>query len=150
MTAHDAFEARARQAAASAHRSVRGIEMTGLTALPSTTRLRGPSRTFLVVAAASAVLLIVVGALVGRSTLTHSSTPAFEPQPLPGARPFHAQLAPSVSFRIPPQHLASPDTADLTVVKFDSIATGGLVAMRVRSYATGDRSNLAAAVAADH
>ena len=149
MTAYDAFESRAQQAALSAHRSVRGIDMTGLTAQTPTARLRAPSRTLLLVAA-SIVLLLLVGALVGRNVLTRNeSVPAFEPQPLSGARPFHAQLAPSVSFRIPPQYLASPDQADLTVVKFDGIPTGGLIAMRVRSYASGDRKDLAAAVAAD-
>ncbi len=123
--------------------------MTGLTAQPRTAHLRAPSRTLLAVAA-SIVLLLLVGALIGRTVLTsHDAVPAFEPQPLPGARPFHAQLAPSVSFRIPSQHLASEDQADLTVVKFDGIPVGGLVAMRVRAYANGDRRDLAAAVAAD-
>jgi hypothetical protein len=149
VTANDAFEARAQQAARSAHHSVRGIDMTGLTAQTPTARLRAPSRTLLVVAA-SIVLLLLVGALVGRNVLTsNEGVPAFEPQPLPGARPFHSHLVPSVSFRIPPKHLASPDQADLTVVKFDGIPTGGLIAMRVRTYANGDRRSLAAAVAAD-
>ena len=149
MTAYDPFEARAQQAARSAHRSVRGIEMTGLTAQPHTARLRAPSRTFLVVAA-SVVLLLLVGGLAGRNVLTRNEgVPAFEPQPLPGARPFHAQLEPSVSFRVPAKHVASPDSADLTVMKFDGIPTGGLTAMRVRAYAIADQKDLAAAVAAD-
>ena len=150
MTADDTFEARAQRAALGAHRSVRGIDMTGLTAQPRAAHLRAPSRTLLAVAA-SIVLLLLVGALVGRTVLTrHDAVPAFEPQPLTGASPFHAQLEPSVSFRIPSQHLASEDQADLTVVKFDGIPTGGLVAMRVSSYANGDRKDLAAAVAADN
>jgi hypothetical protein len=123
--------------------------MSGLTAQPRTAHLRAPSRTLLAVAAS--IVLLLVGALVGRTVLTrHDAVPAFEPQPLTGARPFHAQLAPSVSFRIPSKHLASPDQADLTVVKFDGIPTGGLIAMRVSTYANGDRKDLAAAVAADN
>ena len=38
----------------------------------------------------------------------------------------------------------------LTVVKFDGIPAGGMIVMRVRSYANGDRQNLVSAVAADN
>jgi hypothetical protein len=150
VTANDTFDARARQAARSAHTSVRGIDMTGLTTVPRTTRLRGPSRTLLVVAA-SVVLLLLAGTLIGRTVFTHDQgVPAFQPQPLPGARPFHSQLQPSVSYRVPPNPMAQEDTADLTVLKFTGIPTGGLVAMHVSSYANGDQKDLAAAVAADN
>jgi hypothetical protein len=146
----DPFEARARQAALSAHRSVRGIDMTGLAAPSRSASLRTPSRALLF-AAACVVLLLVAGTVLTRNVLSHDEgVPAFQPQPLPGSQPFTSQLEPSVSYRIPARHLASPDDPGLTVVKFDGIPAGGLVAMRVRSYATGDRQNLVAAVAADN
>lgn len=146
----DEFEARALQAARSAHRSVRGIDMTGLAAPSRGASLRTPSRALLL-AAACVVLLLAAGAVLTRNALSHDEgVPAFQPQPLRGAEPFTPQLQPSVSYRIPARHLASPDDAALTVVKFDDIPAGGLVVMRVRSYAAGDKQNLAAAVAADN
>jgi hypothetical protein len=146
----DEFEARAQQAARSAHRSVRGIDMTGLAAPSRSSSLRTPSRALLI-AAACVVLLLVAGTVLTRTALSHDEgVPAFQPQPLPGARPFTSQLEPSVTYRIPAQHLASPDDPGLTVVKFDGIPAGGLVVMRVRSYANGDQPNLVSAVAADN
>jgi hypothetical protein len=123
--------------------------MTGLTAQQHTTSMRAPSRTLLVVTAAVALLLLI-GALVSRSVFTRDEgVPAFKPQPVRGAQIFHSLLQPSVSYRIPAQHLATRNTADLTVVRFDGVPLGGLIAMRVRDYATGDQQDLAAAVAAD-
>jgi hypothetical protein len=146
----DLFEARAQQAARSAHRSVRGIDMTGLVAPSRGASLRTPSRALLLVAAC-VVLLLVAGTVLTRTVVSHDEgVPAFQPQPLPGAKPFTSQLEPSVSYRIPAQHLASPDDPGITVVKFDSIPAGGMVVMRVRSYANGDPHNLVSAVAADN
>ena len=146
----DQFEARAQQAARSAHRSVRGIDMTGLAAPSRSASLRTPSRALLL-AAACVVLLLVAGTVLTRTVLSHDEgVPAFQPQPLPGSRPFTSQLDPSVSYRIPPQHLASPDDPGITVVKFDGIPAGGMIVMRVRSYANGDQQNLVSAVAADN
>jgi hypothetical protein len=146
----DQFEARAQQAARSAHSSVRGIDMTGLAAPSRGASLRTPSRALLL-AAACVVLLLVAGTLLTRNVFSHDEgVPAFQPQPLPGSQPFTPKLQPSVGYRIPAQHLASPDDPGLTVVKFDSIPAGGLVAMRVRSYANGDQPNLVSAVAADN
>ena len=146
----DQFEARAQQAARSAHSSVRGIDMTGLAAPSRGASLRTPSRALLL-AAACVVLLLVAGTLLTRTVFSHDEgVPAFQPQPLPGAQPFTPKLQPSVGYRIPAQHLASPDDPGLTVVKFDSIPAGGLVVMRVRSYANGDQQNLVSAVAADN
>jgi hypothetical protein len=146
----DQFEARAQQAARSAHRSVRGIDMTGLAAPTRRASVRTPSRALLIVAACAA-LLLVAGTVLTRNVLSHDEgVPAFQPQPLPGSKPFTSHLQPSVSYRIPAQHLASPDDAGITVVKFDAIPAGGLIVMRVKSYAAGDRQNLVAAVAADN
>jgi hypothetical protein len=146
----DQFEVRAQQAARSAHRSVRGIDMTGLAASSRNASLRTPSRALLL-AAACVALVLIAGALLTRTVLNQDEgVPAFQPQPLPGSRPFTSQQEPSVSFWIPAQHLASPDDPGLTVVKFDGIPTGGLVVMRVRSYPNGDQQNLVAAVAADN
>ncbi len=146
----DQFEARARQAARSAHSSVRGIDMTGLAAPSRGASLRTPSRALLL-AAACVVLLLVAGTMLTRNVFSHDEgVPAFQPQPLPGSQPFTPKLQPSVGYRIPAQHLASPDDPALTVVKFDGVPAGGLVAMRVRSYANGDQPNLVSAVAADN
>jgi hypothetical protein len=146
----DLFEARAQQAARSAHSSVRGIDMTGLAAPSRRASLRTPSRALLI-AAACVVLLVVAGTVLTRTVLSHDEgVPAFQPQPLPGTRPFTSQLEPSVSYRIPAQHLASPDDPGITVVKFDGIPAGGMVVMRVRSYAAGDKQNLVSAVVADN
>ena len=146
----DQFEARAQQAARSAHSSVRGIDMTGLAAPSRGASVRTPSRALLL-AAACVVLLLVAGTLLTRTVLSDDeSVPAFQPQPLPGSRPFTSQLEPSVSYRIPAQHLASPDDPGITVLKFDGIPAGGMIVMRVRSYANGDQQNLVSAVAADN
>ena len=146
----DQFEARAQQAARSAHTSVRGIDMTGLAAPSRGASLRTPSRALLL-AAACVVLLLVAGTLLTRNVFSHDEgVPAFQPQPLPGSRPFTSQLQPSVSYRIPAQHLAAPDDPGITVLKFDGIPAGGMIAMRVRSYAAGDQPNLVSAVAADN
>ena len=146
----DQFEARAQRAARSAHSSVRGIDMTGLAAPSRGASVRTPSRALLL-AAAVVVLLLVAGTVLSRTVLSHDEgVPAFHPQPLPGSQPFTPKLQPSVGYRIPAQHLASPDDPALTVVKFDGVPAGGLVAMRVRSYANGDQPNLVSAVAADN
>jgi len=146
----DQFEARAQQAARSAHSSVRGIDMTGLAAPSRGASLRTPSRALLL-AAACVVLLLVAGTLLTRNVFSHDEgVPAFQPQPIPGSRPFTSQLEPSVSYRIPAQHLASPDDPAITVLKFDDIPVGGMIVMRVRSYANGDQPNLVSAVAADN
>ena len=81
--------------------------------------------------------------------MTRACRPS-SPSRFPAPGPSRPQLEPSVSYRIPAQHLASPDDPGLTVVKFDGIPAGGLVVMRVRSYANGDQPNLVSAVAADN
>jgi hypothetical protein len=145
----DQFEARARQAARSAHRSVRGIDMTGLAAPSRSVSLRTPSRALLL-AAACVLLLLVAGTVLTRTVLNHDEgVPAFQPQPLPGSRSFTSRLEPSVSYRIPAQHLVTQDDPGITVVKFNDIPEAGMVAMRVRSYAAGDQQNLVSAVASD-
>ena len=145
----DPFEARARSAARAAHDHVKEIPMTGLATPHSTAPVRASLRTPLLVAAA-VVVLLVVGALLTRGLPTRNETvPAFEPRPLPGAQPFDSELAPDVGYRIPAEHQVADNTADLTVIRFDGIPTGGMVAMRVRSYPAAERRDLVAAVSAD-
>ena len=144
----DPFELRAQQAARAAHQAVRGIEMSGLATRSVNAPSRIPSRTLLI--AASVILLLLLGGVLARDVLTRNQgVPAFDPRPMPGARPFHAQLQPHVTFQIPVRHEVSADKADITVVRFADVPEGALIAMRVRSYPVGDRTDLVAAVAAD-
>jgi hypothetical protein len=144
----DPFELRAQHAAQAAHQAVRGIEMSGLASRSVNVPVRLTSRALLI--AAAVILVLVVGGTFARGVLTRNEgIPAFEPRPMAGARPFHAQLQPHVTFQVPVKHTVSSDTAGITVVRFDDIPEGALIAMRVRSYAAGDQANLVAAVAAD-
>lgn len=144
----DPFELRAQHAARAAHQAVRGIEMSGLATRSINAPTRIQPRTLLI--AASVILLLLVGGVLARDVLTRNQgIPAFEPRPLTGARPFHAQLQPHVTFKIPAGHSVSQDKAGITVVRFADVPEGALIAMQVRSYPSGDQTNLVAAVAAD-
>ena len=54
-----------------------------------------------------------------------------------------------MGYRIPTGRLVTDNTGDITVIRFDGIPTGGLLAMRVRDYPGAEGRDLAAAVAAD-
>ena len=145
----DPFEARARSAARAAHDYVQELPMTGLATPHPAAPVRASLRTPMLVAAA-VVTLLLIGALVTRGLPTRSeSLPAFEPRPLPGAKPFDSQLDPGVSYRIPARHQVVDNTAGLTVIRFDGIATGAMIAMQVRSYPAAEREDLVTAVSTD-
>jgi hypothetical protein len=59
-------------------------------------------------------------------------------------------LRPQVGYRIPTERLVTDDTADITVIRFAGIPTGGMVVMRVRDYPSAEGRDLAAAVSADN
>jgi len=145
----DLFEARAQQAGRAAHDAVRGVDMTGIAAIDAG-RLHSRQPRRLVWAAAVIVLVTVVAtyALARSLQPDERSLPAFRPEPLAGAVPFHAQLAPKVTFDVPAGHTLAGDTADFLLLRIDGTA-GGLMAMRVRSYPYDDRADLAAAIMAD-
>ena len=144
----DPFEIRAHSAARAAHHAVEGIAMTGIAA-PRRKAVQAPLRALL--AATAAIALVIAGTWFARDILTRDeSIPAFDPRPLPGAQPFDSQLSPDVGYRIPTGHLTTDDTGDITVIRFDGIPTGGLVAMRVGEYPGAEGRDLAAAVAADN
>jgi hypothetical protein len=144
----DPFEIRAHTAARAAHHAVEGITMTDLAAPSRPVTSRAPLRVF--VAATAAIVLVIAGTWFARDVLTRDeSIPAFDPSPLPGAQPFDSQLSPDVGYDIPTGHLVTDDTGDITVIRFDGIPTGGLLAMRVRDYPGAAGRDLATAVAAD-
>lgn len=144
----DQFEARARAAAGAAHHAVEGVTMTEIAAPPRST-LRPPVRA--VVAAAAAVVLVIAGTWFARAVVTSDEgIPAFDPRPVSGAQPFASQLRPGVGYRIPAGHLATEDTGDISVLRFDGVPTGGLIVMRVRDYPGATGRTLADAVTADN
>ena len=110
MSTHDIdpFELRAQHAATSRPSSRQRNRMSGLARHLDQCPDSIQPRTLFI--AASVILLLLLVAPSPRDVLTRNqSLPAFQPRPLPGTRPFHAQLQPHVTFQIPVRHNVSSD-----------------------------------------